>query len=192
MDNDKILYFDENLISDFAGSKFDLSNVLSRFMIVVDEVVKSLKDDGTVVTVLNGYNATIDNTAKERNFVGYIDDNTIIEDNCLVGKLENMTVSDLKKGDVLPLKKTISIEEWDKPIKWSAKRFSHSQDMMSKTIRVIKGLQYDAFTESSQRSFEEKEYTVMPESDRMGYRLDGAKLSLKDQKEFLKRFLQIK
>ena len=91
----------------------------------------------------------------------------------------------LKKGDVLPLKKTISIEEWDKPIKWSAKRFSHSQDMMSKTIRVIKGLQYDAFTESSQRSFEEKEYTVMPESDRMGYRLDGETLSLKEQREFI-------
>ena len=91
----------------------------------------------------------------------------------------------LKKGDVLPLKKPISIDEWDKPIKWSAKRFSHSQDNVQKTIRVIKGLQYDAFTESSQLSFEEKEYTVTPESDRMGYRLDGAKLSLKEQKEFV-------
>ena len=91
----------------------------------------------------------------------------------------------LKKGDVLPLKKTISIDEWDKPIKWSAKRFSHSQDMMPKTIRVIKGLQYDAFTEDSQLSFEEKEYTVMPESDRMGYRLDGENLSLKEQREFI-------
>ena len=91
----------------------------------------------------------------------------------------------LKKGDVLPLKKTISIEEWDKPIKWSAKRFSHSQDRMPKTIRVIKGLQYDAFTEDSQRSFEEKEYTVMPDSDRMGYRLDGENLSLKEQREFI-------
>ena len=91
----------------------------------------------------------------------------------------------LQKGDVLPLKKTISIEEWDKPIKWSAKRFSHSQDRMPKTIRVIKGLQYDAFTEDSQRSFEEKEYTVMPDSDRMGYRLDGENLSLKEQREFI-------
>ena len=91
----------------------------------------------------------------------------------------------LKKGDVLPLKKPISIDEWDKPIKWSAKRFSHSQDNVQKTIRVIKGLQYDAFTERSQLSFEEMEYTVTPESDRMGYRLDGAKLSLKEQKEFV-------
>ncbi len=69
-------------------------------VVVVDEVMESLKDDGSVATVLKGYNARMEGDAV-RDFVGYIPDDVTVEDNCIIGKLENMTIKDLKKGDVL-------------------------------------------------------------------------------------------
>ena len=40
-------------------------------------------------------------------------------------------------------------------------------------LRVIPGPQDDCFTEAGMRTFLSSEYTVLPQSDRMGYRFDG-------------------
>ena len=92
----------------------------------------------------------------------------------------------LKKGDELRLKKRISLEQWKKTIKWSAESFNHPQNGLSKkTIRVIPGPQYEDFTTASQQAFAENEFTVTQESDRMGYRLEGESLILKEPTEFI-------
>ena len=91
----------------------------------------------------------------------------------------------LKKGDRLSLKKKISAQKWNKRFKWSTEAFYRAQCGSGETVRVIPGLQYDAFTEESHRLFVEKEFLVTPESDRMGYRLEGERLSLKEQTELI-------
>ncbi|WP_455675753.1 5-oxoprolinase subunit C family protein [Pradoshia sp.] len=91
----------------------------------------------------------------------------------------------LKKGDELPLKRKIAMEEWELPINWSAESFMSVQNGLAKTIRVIRGAHYNEFTEDSQRVFAENEFTVTPESDRMGYRLEGESLNLKEKTEFI-------
>jgi len=45
-------------------------------------------------------------------------------------------------------------------------------------LRVIPAAEHDAFTKESIEEFYETEWTVSPEANRQGYRLDGAKLSL--------------
>lgn len=53
------------------------------------------------------------------------------------------------------------------------------------TIRVTKGLQYDWFDAASLEKFFGSEYLITMQSDRMGYRLDGEKLSQKEQREMI-------
>ncbi|MDF9845031.1 MULTISPECIES: biotin-dependent carboxyltransferase family protein [unclassified Paenibacillus] len=45
-------------------------------------------------------------------------------------------------------------------------------------IRVIEGEEYEMFSSESRRRFLSEPYTILPESDRMGYRLSGSALSL--------------
>lgn len=45
-------------------------------------------------------------------------------------------------------------------------------------IRVMRGRQYDLFTEESQQRFWQEPFTVSSQSDRMGYRMSGPTLSL--------------
>ena len=52
-------------------------------------------------------------------------------------------------------------------------------------IRVMKGPEYNWFKESSQANFWHYAYRVSPQSDRMGYRLDGTLLFLKEKSELL-------
>ena len=49
----------------------------------------------------------------------------------------------------------------------------------SRTLRVIMGPNEDRFTEQGIKNFLESFYKVTPESNRMGYRLDGPKISHK-------------
>jgi biotin-dependent carboxylase-like uncharacterized protein len=49
----------------------------------------------------------------------------------------------------------------------------HDQEI---TLRVILGPQDDMFTSAGARTFLEGAYTISPEADRMGYRLDGPKI----------------
>ncbi|KQL54257.1 KipI antagonist [Heyndrickxia shackletonii] len=53
------------------------------------------------------------------------------------------------------------------------------------TIRVMKGRQYSLFTNQSQKDFFSKTFEVSTQSDRMGYRLKGETLALKEPKEML-------
>ncbi|QNF33935.1 biotin-dependent carboxyltransferase family protein [Adhaeribacter swui] len=55
----------------------------------------------------------------------------------------------------------------------------------SPTLRVIKGPEYALFTPASQQAFWEQEFTVTTDSDRMGYRLQGAPLLLEEPKEMI-------
>ncbi len=52
-------------------------------------------------------------------------------------------------------------------------------------IRMIKGKQFDLFDEDSKRQIFSEAYTVSASSDRMGYRLEGARLSLENSTELI-------
>lgn len=52
-------------------------------------------------------------------------------------------------------------------------------------IRVIKGRNYQQFTEESQKSFFNEAFVVTPQSDRMGYRLSGPLLTLEKAEEMI-------
>ncbi|KIL52934.1 5-oxoprolinase subunit C family protein [Jeotgalibacillus campisalis] len=53
------------------------------------------------------------------------------------------------------------------------------------TIRVMKGRQYDEFSESSRNEFWEETYKLSPQSDRMGFRLNGPVLERTVSEELL-------
>ncbi|KYG26783.1 5-oxoprolinase subunit C family protein [Priestia endophytica] len=53
------------------------------------------------------------------------------------------------------------------------------------SIRVVHGSQFDFFSSKSQQEFTEKPFKVSTQSDRMGYRMEGPSLQLKEAKELL-------
>jgi len=53
------------------------------------------------------------------------------------------------------------------------------------TIRIIRGKEYDWFTEDSQKKLLKEAFIVSPQSDRMGYRLKGPQLSLSEPVELI-------
>ncbi len=55
----------------------------------------------------------------------------------------------------------------------------------TQTIRLTKGLQYDAFATVSQGDLVKKEFTITTQADRMGYRLEGPTLQLKEPREMI-------
>jgi antagonist of KipI len=54
-------------------------------------------------------------------------------------------------------------------------------------IRVMKGPEYDWFSQESQRTFWDQPFKVTAQSDRMGYRLEGPVLALIQERELLSR-----
>ncbi|MDX8047582.1 biotin-dependent carboxyltransferase family protein [Gracilibacillus sp. S3-1-1] len=52
-------------------------------------------------------------------------------------------------------------------------------------IRFTKGREFHLFTEASKRTFLREEYLISTQSDRMGYRLEGEKLSLAEEAEMI-------
>lgn len=52
-------------------------------------------------------------------------------------------------------------------------------------IRVTKGRQFELFSEQSQKYFLSETFSVNPQSDRMGYRLDGPRLALAEAQEMI-------
>jgi antagonist of KipI len=52
-------------------------------------------------------------------------------------------------------------------------------------VRFIPGMHYDRFADDSLEAFTRTPYRLSPQSDRMGFRLSGARLSLKRPEEFL-------
>lgn len=88
----------------------------------------------------------------------------------------------LQKGDELPIIES-NANQMGKagvhPKDW----ISTSQDVV---IRVIKGTEYDQFTEESKDFLENSVFTISKYADRMGYRLDGEHvLSTKEQFDLL-------
>lgn len=65
----------------------------------------------------------------------------------------------------------------------------HYQDFISfqenPIIRVIKGSQYDHFTDSSKNELIEQSFFITNQSDRMGYRLSGPNMKLQKQRSLL-------
>ena len=69
-------------------------------------------------------------------------------------------------------------------VKW----FVDEKDFMPESkpvIRVTNGSQYGFFTESSKVHFEQELFKVSNQSDRMGYRISGPLLELKEKRELL-------
>jgi urea carboxylase len=55
----------------------------------------------------------------------------------------------------------------------------------AQSIRVVKGPQWPLFSSDAQRAFAESGFKITPHSDRMGYRLEGTKLALREPIEMI-------
>ncbi|HEY1215231.1 MAG TPA: KipI antagonist, partial [Bryobacteraceae bacterium] len=64
-------------------------------------------------------------------------------------------------------------------VPWSVSRAIYPDYPETPVIRIIKGREAAIFSDDSVQKFFQESYTVTPQSDRMGYRLDGAMLELK-------------
>jgi antagonist of KipI len=68
---------------------------------------------------------------------------------------------------------------------WSVSSSLLSAYEQMNRIRVIEGKNFPFFSEESKQAFFQNKYRVRPQSDRMGYRLSGPNLFLKESKELL-------
>jgi antagonist of KipI len=68
---------------------------------------------------------------------------------------------------------------------WGAGPSLQSRWSPEPVVRVMRGLEYDAFTAESQRALFEAAFRVGTQSDRMGYRLEGPRLTLEQPLELL-------
>jgi antagonist of KipI len=88
----------------------------------------------------------------------------------------------LKENDFLPFKKLYPGHL--KKFPWSAGGTIYP-DLSVRKIRVIKGPEFDQFTEQSVKVFFTESYTISNASDRMGYRLNGPALETQCAAELL-------
>ena len=96
----------------------------------------------------------------------------------------------LKKGDVLPLNAEGSFFATGDGAGFASTRWAISSDLLPKyeadpVVRVIRGNQFDLFDDQSKESFFASEFLVTPQSDRMGYRLAGPTLGLRQPMELI-------
>ncbi|QCR32805.1 biotin-dependent carboxyltransferase family protein [Lysinibacillus sp. SGAir0095] len=68
---------------------------------------------------------------------------------------------------------------------WSVKYTSFVKFNKSKTIRIIRGSEYERFKEESIKNFLSTPYILSTQADRMGYRLSGEAIQLKEPFELL-------
>jgi len=92
----------------------------------------------------------------------------------------------LRDGDVLRLFHrprlgggASRISEWSAPTPWS------SVDGGRAVLRIIRGTDWDLFTSEAQRALMTSAFTVSPESDRMGARLEGPELTRQQSGDLL-------
>lgn len=83
----------------------------------------------------------------------------------------------LQKGDTFHV-----IPSSVKKVNWSLKPLNFDKHV---TIHVVKGTEYNLFTEASLKQFFHTPYIVTTEANRMGYRLQGLTLQQKVQQELL-------
>ncbi len=68
----------------------------------------------------------------------------------------------------------------------------NSKDLQAiRTIRIVQGAQFDRLTSESQQLLLTSYFQVSPQSDRMGYRLQGAELKLKTDEELLSEAVEM-
>lgn len=77
------------------------------------------------------------------------------------------------------------LQELNRHFNWSVDYTSFYSFTTEQTIRVLKGLEFDWFDENSQQIFLKKPYKVSLNSNRMGYNLEGKKLTLCKNEELL-------
>lgn len=75
----------------------------------------------------------------------------------------------LKKGDELPVRESVPSQKG----KWGILPTNGPSFHQDVVIRVVKGTEFDRFTEESKKAFFQNAYKVSKDADRMGYRLIG-------------------
>ncbi|OES45133.1 biotin-dependent carboxyltransferase family protein [Domibacillus iocasae] len=101
----------------------------------------------------------------------------------------------LKEGDVIPLAEENAFSlKVKKVLQKKLKNDSFAaadwyvpfeRYLNGKVVRVVKGAEFEEFSELAQKQFFEQEFQITPQSDRMGYRLSGPSLQLKQSFELL-------
>lgn len=107
-----------------------------------------------------------------------------------IGGLEGRS---LQKNDIIHIQKSrlllpSSIDQRTDSfysVRWSIAYSLLPHYHQSPVIRFISGRQWDDFTKQSQQLLCENEYQITPQSDRMGYRLQGAPLQLTQPHEYI-------
>lgn len=104
----------------------------------------------------------------------------------------------LKDGDVIPVTTCVSkysdfrqhladsmhlLEQVQ--VSWSIAPHLYPHYIPAPAIKALKGPEYDLFTEESRTYLWENEFIISPQSDRMGYRLQGSSLNLKEPADML-------
>ncbi|MFE8699531.1 biotin-dependent carboxyltransferase family protein [Cytobacillus sp. FJAT-54145] len=95
------------------------------------------------------------------------------------GGIGGLRGTPLKVNDQVP----IAESRLNNPIKWNLS--SHWFTYDHSVIRFLEGKQFDWFTDDSKRTFMEETFTIQSNSDRMGFRLNGKPLFLKEKKELI-------
>lgn len=92
----------------------------------------------------------------------------------------------LRDGDELPLGRLVGSmnfsgrsASWGAPAEWAQTATPHP------LLRVLRGPEWDDFTSAAQAAFLRESYAVTAQADRMGARLQGAKLLRKNKPEML-------
>ena len=93
--------------------------------------------------------------------------------------LNNETQNTSRSKDIIINENGFGISKW----KAQVTPFPHLQDVVE--INCEKGPEWELFDEVSQAQFFNQLFTIAPQSNRMGYRLDGATLSLKEKTELI-------
>ncbi|WP_138419910.1 biotin-dependent carboxyltransferase family protein [Aquibacillus sediminis] len=72
-----------------------------------------------------------------------------------------------------------------KEASWSIASSDLANMYQTSTIRVMKGRQFDWFTNETKQLFANEDFKVTPQSDRMGYRLNGPHLQLENKQQMV-------
>ena len=99
------------------------------------------------------------------------------------GGLEGRTLRD---GDVIPLSKwpgsptpATAISSWTAPHDWASPASSHP------SLHFIRGVDWNRFNDVTIQRFTNQQFTVSPDSDRMGVRFDGPELKREDETDLI-------